>query len=42
MPMPKYVMSSGAKKGKIISKEKKRKNLARLTKTPRLTRFFFQ
>ena len=37
--MPKSVMPSGAKNGKV-SKEKKRKNLAVLAKTPRLKRFF--
>jgi len=36
--MPNSVMPSGAKNGKV-SKEKKRKNLAVLTKTPRLKRF---
>jgi len=39
--MPKFVMPSGAKNGKV-SKEKKRKNLAVLAKTQRLKRFFFQ
>jgi len=38
--MPKSVMPSGAKNGRV-SQEKKRKNLAVLTKTPRLKRFFF-
>jgi len=37
--MSKSVMPSGAKNGKV-SKEKKRKNLAVLAKTPRLKRFF--
>ena len=37
--MPKSVMPSAAKNGKVF-KEKKRKNLAVLTKTPRLKRFF--
>jgi len=37
--MPKSVMPSAAKNGKV-SKEKKRKNLAVLAKTPRLKRFF--
>ena len=37
--MPKFVMPSAAKNGKV-SKEKKRKNLAVLAKTPRLKRFF--
>jgi len=36
--MPKSAMPSGAKHGKV-SKEKKRKNLAVLAKTPRLTLF---
>jgi len=36
--MPKSVMPSGAKNGKV-SKEKKRKNLAVLAETPRLKRF---
>jgi len=38
--MPKPVMPSAAKYDKV-SKEKKRKNLAVLAKTPRLKRFFF-
>jgi len=38
--MPKSVMPSGVKNGKV-SEEKKRKNLAVLTKTPRLKRFCF-
>ena len=37
--MPKSVMPSTAKNGKV-SKEKKRKNLIVLAKTPRLKRFF--
>jgi len=37
--MPKSVMPSTAKNGKV-SKERKRKNLAVLAKTPRLKRFF--
>jgi len=37
--MPKSVMPSGAKNGKV-SKEKKRKNLAVLAETPRMKRFF--
>jgi len=37
--MPKSVMSSAAKNDKV-SKEKKRKNLAVLAKTPQLKRFF--
>jgi len=37
--MPKSVMPSGAKNGKV-SKEKKRKNLGVLVKTLRLKRFF--
>jgi len=37
--MTKSVMPSGAKNGKV-SKEKKRKDLAVLTKTPRLKLFF--
>ena len=37
--MPKYVMPSAAKNGKV-SKEKKRENLAVLAKTPRLKHFF--
>jgi len=37
--MPKSVMPSAAKNGKV-SQEKKRKNLAVLAKTPRLKRFF--
>jgi len=36
--MPKSVMPSGAKNGKV-SKKKKRKNLAVLAKPPRLKRF---
>jgi len=39
--MPKSVMPSAAKYGKVF-KEKKRKNVAVLAKTPRLNRFFFQ
>jgi len=39
--MTKSVMPSGAKNGKV-SKEKKRKNLAVLAKTPLLKRFFFK
>jgi len=39
--MPKSVMPSGAKNDKV-SKEKKRKKLAVLTKSARLKRFFFQ
>jgi len=38
--MPKSVMPSGAKDGEV-SREKKRKNLAVLAKTPRLKCFFF-
>jgi len=38
--MPKSAMPSGDKNGEV-SKEKKRKNLAVLTKTPRPKRFFF-
>jgi len=38
--MPKPVMPSGAKNGKV-SEEKKRKSLAVSAKTPRLKRFFF-
>jgi len=38
--MPESVMPSGTKNGKV-SKEKKRKNLAVLDKTPQLKRFFF-
>jgi len=38
--MPKSVMPPGAKNGKV-SKEKKRKKLAVLTKSARLKRFFF-
>jgi len=38
--MPKSVMPSGAKNGKVS--KKKRKNLAVLAETPRLKRFFFQ
>jgi len=37
--MPKSLMPSGAKKRKIF-KEKKRKDLAILAKTPRLNHFF--
>jgi len=37
--MPIYVLPSGGKDGKV-SNEKKRKNLAVLTKTPRLKLFF--
>ena len=37
--MPKFVMPSAAKYGKV-SMEKKRKNLAVLAETPRLKRFF--
>ena len=37
--MPKFLMPSGAKKRKI-SKEKKRKDLAVIAKTPRLNHFF--
>jgi len=37
--IPKSVMPSTAKNGKV-SKERKRKNLAVLAKTPRLKRFF--
>jgi len=37
--MPKSIMPSGAKYDKV--REKKRKNLAVLAKTPRLKRFFF-
>jgi len=36
--MPKFVMLSGAKNGKV-SQEKKHKNLAVLAETPRLKRF---
>jgi len=39
--MPKSVMPARAKNDKV-SKEKKRKNLAVLAKTPRLKRFSFQ
>jgi len=38
--MPKSVMPSGAKNGKVFE-EKKRKHLAVLAKMPRLKRFFF-
>jgi len=38
--MPKSAMPSAAKNGKVF-KEKKRKDLAVLAKTPRLKRFFF-
>jgi len=37
--MPKFVMPSAAKNGKVY-KKKKRKNLAVLAKTPRLKSFF--
>jgi len=39
--MPKSVMPSAAKNGKV-SKEKKRENVAELAKTPRLKHFFQQ
>jgi len=37
--MPEFVMPSAARNGKVY-KEKKRKNLTVLVKTPRLKRFF--
>jgi len=39
--MPEFVMPLAARNGKVY-KEKKRKNVAVLSKTPRLKRFFIQ
>jgi len=40
--MPKSVVPSGAKNGKVSKEKKRRKNLPVLTKTPRLELFFQQ